>query len=194
MTKINRPTIKTRNTSVANGIDKHITSPVSIGNVSYAPGTLKAVFTDHNAAIDASDVLHTQWTDQVTATRAAGDKANDTYLLLRNFLIGQYGNDAAAVLNDFGMTVPKAKGAKTVAAKAEGIDKRRATRAARHTMGSVQRKAVTGESNAKAAGAAGSSPVTTAPTPTTAVSTPAPAGSTPVTPAPATGPSNTAGH
>jgi hypothetical protein len=194
MSNVNRSTIKTRNTAVASGIDKHVASPVSIGNVTYAPAALKAVFTEHNAAMDASDVLYTQWRDRVTATRAAGDKADGTYLLLRHFLIGQYGNDAAAILNDFGMTAPKAKGPKTVAAKAEGIDKRRATRAARHTMGSVQRKVVTGESVAKATAAAAPSPVTPAPTPATAVSTPVSAGSTPVTPAPATGPSNTTGH
>jgi hypothetical protein len=181
MANINRPTIKTRNTAVASGIDKHVTSPVSIGNVSYAPAALKAVFTDHNAAIDASDALHAQWMDQVTAARAAGAKAHDTYLFLRSFLIGRYGDAAAAILNDFGMAVPKPKGPQTVDAKARGVEKRAATRAARHTMGPVQRKAVTGETVAAApAPPAPVPPATTPPAPTTTA--PAPARSTTVTP------------
>src|ERR1700722_13454612 len=103
MSNPNRPTIKTRNTAVSSGIDKHITAPISIGNVTYSPPTLKAVFTDQNTALDAADALHKQWTDQLQQAKALGAKANGVYLLLRSYLIGLYGNDANAILNDFGM-------------------------------------------------------------------------------------------
>jgi hypothetical protein len=64
--------------------------------------------------------------------------------LLRSALIAQYGKNANAILGDFGMNVPKTSGAKTVEAKATAAAKRTATRAARHTMGSEQKKNVTG--------------------------------------------------
>jgi hypothetical protein len=131
---------------VSNGIDKHIPAPVSIGSVTYTPSELKGVFTDHNAALDAADALRKQWTDQVQVARAAGKKAGGVYLLLRSALVGQYGKQAHATLNDFGMQAPKAAVATTMKVKAEAVDKRAATRAARHTMGKVQRKAVTGAS------------------------------------------------
>jgi hypothetical protein len=58
--------------------------------------------------------------------------------------VGQYGANANAVLNDFGMEAPKPKGPKTVATKAVAAQKRDATRAVRHTMGKVQKKSVKG--------------------------------------------------
>jgi len=124
MAIINKPTVKTRNSGVISGVDKHVTGEAKIGGVTYAP--------------------HKQWQDQVNVTRAAGRRAHAVYLLLRSFLIGQYGNDANAVLNDFGMVIPKTRGAKTVKANAIGVAKRTATRAVRHTMGKKQRKTVVG--------------------------------------------------
>jgi hypothetical protein len=190
MNTTNRSTLKTRNANVAAGIDKHIPSPITVGGVSYTPPTLKAVFAAHTAALDASDALHKQWTDQVVVADAAGDKANETYQSLRSYLIGQYGKNANAVLNDFGMSAPKPTGPKTVKMKAEAADKRAATRAARHTMGKNQKKAVTGATGAAAgagpaAGAAPAAPTPPATTPgatpgATAVPTPSPA--KPVTP------------
>jgi hypothetical protein len=146
MSSINRPTLKTRNTSVANGIDKHILAAITIGSVTYTPAELKALFLSHNTAIAATEALHQQLADQVQATEDVAAKTHKVHLQLRSILVGQYGNDANAILNDFGMQSRKASGAKTVKVKAEAVLKRKATRAARHTMGSVQRKAVTGES------------------------------------------------
>jgi hypothetical protein len=154
----NKPSVKTRNTSVAAGIDKRITGNTTIGGVVYTPAALKAVFVDANAAIDNADALHTQWQDQVIATRAAAKKANTVFLLLRSYLVGQYGDNAKAILNDFGMESPKAKGAKTVAAKAVGVQKRDATRAVRHTMGKVQKKSVKGTVEVSVAPAGATTP------------------------------------
>ena len=109
------------------GIDKHITGTVTIGGVAYTPVTLKQVFLDQDTAIDAADALHTQWQDQVLVTKAADAKGNATYVDLRAFLIGLYGKKANAVLNDFGMSVPK-PGTRTVAVKAAAAKKGAATR------------------------------------------------------------------
>jgi hypothetical protein len=140
----NRPSVIARNTGVMAGIDKHITGPVIIGGITYTPATLKAVFSDENAAITATEALHTQVTDQVQATNQARAKGSLTYQLLRSFLIGQYGKQANAVLGDFGMEAPKSTGATTLKSKTAAATKRAATRQVRNTMGSVQKLSHTG--------------------------------------------------
>ena len=144
MGTLNRPSVKTRNTSVAAGIDKRITGNTTIGGVVYTPAALKAVFLDANAAIDNADALHKQWQDQVLATKAAVKTANAVFLFLRSYLVGQYGDNANAILNDFGMEPTKSHATKTAATKAAAAEKRDATRAVRHTMGKVQKKSVKG--------------------------------------------------
>jgi hypothetical protein len=171
----NRPSVKARNTSVAAGIDKYVTGNLTLGGVSYTPATLKAVFLDQNAAIDASDAKHQEWQDQVQATHAAAAKADAVYDLLRNWVISQFGKLANAVLGAFGMPVPKAKGPQTPAAKVASAKKAKATRQLRHTMGSVQRKAVKGTIEV---------PVTSVTTVTPVL--PPPAATTETTPEPAT--------
>jgi hypothetical protein len=136
--------LKTRDTSVMAGIDKHITSSITINGTAYTPAGLKAVFQSQITAIDANQSLHKQLADGVANAKTLAKTVNNIFLLLRSALIAQYGKNANAVLNDFGMTVPKTPGAKTVDAKATAQAKRTATRAARNTMGAVQKKAVKG--------------------------------------------------
>ena len=158
MANLNRPSVKTRNTSVAAGIDKRITGNTTIGGVVYTPAELKAVFLSANAAIDSAEALHKQWEDQVRATKAAVKAANTVFLLLRSYLVGQYGASAKAILNDFGMEAAKARTAKTVAAKQAAVEKRDATRAVRRTMGKVQKQSVKGTVEVPAAHEAPAAP------------------------------------
>jgi hypothetical protein len=144
MSNPNRASIKTRNTSVVSGIDKRVTGNMTLGGVVFTPAALKQVFLDENTAIDEAEALHKQWQDQVQATREVSQKAKQVFQLLRSTLVGQYGENAKAVLNDFGMEAPKPKGPKTVAAKVVAAQKRDATRAVRHTMGKNQKKTVKG--------------------------------------------------
>ncbi len=167
MANTNKPTVKTRNTGVMAGIDKDITAPIKLGGTTYTPAELKAVFQAHNTAIDAASALHKQWSDSVQTMDAAAAKADSLFHLLRGALIAQYGPNANAALEAFGMTAPKPRGVKTVKTKAAAVDKTIATRAARHTMGPQQKKLV------KGAPAASPSPAVT-PT-TTSTSGPSPA-------------------
>jgi hypothetical protein len=116
----------------------------AVGGVVYTPAGLEAVFVDANAAVDRAEALHKEWQDQVQAAHAARKTAAAVFLSLRSYLVGQYGANAKAVLNDFGMEAPKPKGPKTVATKVAAARKRDATRVARHTMGKVQKKSVKG--------------------------------------------------
>jgi hypothetical protein len=145
MGNVNSTTLKTRDTSVMAGIDKHITSSITISRTAYTPAELKAVFQSQITAIDANQSLRKQLADGVANAKALAKTLDNTFQLLRSALIAQYGKNANAILSDFGMTTPKTLGAKTVEAKAIAQAKRAATRAARHTMGAVQKKAVKGD-------------------------------------------------
>jgi hypothetical protein len=190
--KINSASLKTRDTSVMAGIDKHITASITIEGTPYTPAALKAVFQSQITVLDSNAALHKSLSDGVLNAKAIAAKVNNMYNLLRSALIAQYGKNANAVLNDFGMTVPKVPGAKTVEAKATAAVKRTATRTARHTMGTVQKKAVTGNVvGITVTPVVAGAPVTaTAPVASTPVATPTPVTTpTPATPvAGATGP------
>ncbi len=175
MSKVNHINLKNRNAEIAAGIDKHIPSAITLGGTSYTPAALKAVFASQSAALDASAAAHKQWLDLVQAATGAGTTANAVYALLRGYVISQFGKDANAIFNDFGMTPPKVGGAKTVQTKTEAAAKRAATRAARHTMGSQQKKAVKGDVTGVVVTpvvAAPSSPAPASPAPTASGGTP----------------------
>ncbi len=178
MTNNNKPTVQIRNTGVIAGIGKHIQSNVTIGGVVFTPADLKAVFETQNSAVAAGDALHKQWKDQLQVASVAGAKARRTFNFLRSYLVGLYGDQANAVFNDFGMSPPKAKSPPTVKAKSVAVDKRAATRAARHTVGKVQKKSVKG--TAVASPPAQGTAASTAPT----VQPPAPAAAGPAAAAP----------
>src|SRR5260221_13959724 len=130
----NRPSVKTRNTGVATGIDKHITSSLMIGGVTYTPDALKAVFTKQNAALDAADALHKQWQDQVQVAHTSTVVARVVYQPLGGYLVGQYGSNANGILNDFGMSVPKPDGPETDNTKAGAVPQNAPPRTGVHSM------------------------------------------------------------
>jgi hypothetical protein len=133
----NRPTLLTLFTSVQAGIDKRLAAGVTLGGVTYTAATLKAVFALAITTVTAAEALHKQWIDAVAAAHSAEATANAVYALLRSYVISQYGKTANAVLGDFGMSVPKAAGPKTTAAKAAGAAKAAATRKIRSSTKQV---------------------------------------------------------
>jgi hypothetical protein len=184
MNNRNQPSIIVRNNNVNAGIDKRITANVTVGGTLYTPAQLKAAFQGQTTALQTSEASRKQWESDVVAAKAVSKTVDALYVSLRSYLVGQYGKTAVTVLADFGMSAPKTT-VPTVAIKAAAAVKRTATRKARHTMGTVQKKEVTG-------GVTGVviTPVTSAPAPTaTAPGSPAaPAaggGSAGVAPAPA---------
>jgi hypothetical protein len=157
----NRTLIKARDTSVMAGIDKYITAPITIAGTSYTPDALKAEFQAEITLLDRIAAQHKAVTDSVLAAKAMGKKTTTIYQLLRGGLLCQYGKNAIVVLHEFGMSAPKAPGAKTVEAKVTAQAKSAATRAARHTMGKAQKKAIKGDVTGITV-----TPVTSAPIPT----------------------------
>jgi hypothetical protein len=183
MPKNNHEALIARNNSVDAGIDRYVTTNVTIGGVTYTPAQLKAVFQAHTTALQTSDGAHEAWQSEVLAATAAGKTPAAVYGSLRSYLVGLYGKTAVTTLAASGMTAPKTT-TPTVAVKAAAAVKRSATRTARHTMGSNEKKKVTGNVAAIVV-----TPVTTtttvSPTPVASAPTTTPAASptTPTAPA-----------
>ncbi len=191
--KNNKPKAKAQDAKVQSGIDAHLASMPSIvlSGQTYTPAQLKAVYQADSAAIDASDAAHKTWQQKVLDERATNAATAKVNRALRSFVLGYFGEDAVAILGDFGFSAPKPKTAASVATKALAVAKATATKKARGVQGSVQKKGVTGgvttvvltqtPTGAKVvAGGAGSTP---------AEGSPGAAGSPPATAAaPAAGP------
>jgi hypothetical protein len=142
----NKPTAKDLCMKAIAGIGKHFAGATSLTlmGASFTPASLKAVFQADIDATNATEAGHTQWRQQVATQKATRANTRAVSKALKSYVVGTFGASAVGVLEDFGFSAPKSPGKKTVAAKAEGLVKAKATRAARHTMGKKQRKTVKG--------------------------------------------------
>jgi hypothetical protein len=150
------------------GTSKHLGSmtQVSLAGSSFTPGQITSTL---QAVID----LHTE-VEAAKATAAAKIANEDAHLTtaralmsaLESFVRAIFGS-APDVLADFGLA-PRANGQVTVEARAVAVAKGKATRSARHTMGSEQKKGVKGVVPDVITISTTASPVVTTPsTPTT---------------------------
>jgi hypothetical protein len=142
----NKPTAKDLDAKAIQGTDKHLSSGTSLTLVgsAFTPASLKAVFQADIDAVNAADAARAHWRQEVAVQRTTRTNTRAVRKALKSYLLGTFGPAAVGVLGDFGFTPPKAPGKKTVAAKSQGLVKAAATRAARHTMGTRQKKAVKG--------------------------------------------------
>lgn len=135
------------------GVDEYFakTKTLVIAGNEYTPAALRAVLQGEVDAIHALGDVQAQMKQQVAVTRKARAQARELRLALKSYILGTYGKAAVKMLQDFGMSVPKPTGRKTVKTKAEALVKAEATRKARHTMGKKQKLAITGETEPPAA-------------------------------------------
>ncbi len=145
-TNTNKPTAKDLDAKTEAAIDKYLStqSSLTVGGVAYTPTTLKAVFQTDSDACNATAVAHAAWRQSVANERKVHAATRAVRKALRAYLIGLFGVGAVQVFEDFGFTVPKEPGPKTVEAKSQAVEKSLATRKARHTMGRVQKQQVHG--------------------------------------------------
>jgi hypothetical protein len=181
----NKPTRKDRLRLIVSGVQKHYPS----GQMTLASQTfnlpsdlVKAIQADIDAT-DAADKARADWLAAVQVQTDSHQKVGPVLRALKRTVLGQFGDtqDASSTLADFGYAPPKVT-EKSSATKAAAAEQGRATRAARHTMGSKQKLQVKGT-------------VTPASPPATPASPPAAGPAAPVAPvasAPAAG-STTAG-
>lgn len=114
---------------------------LTLNGVAYKAKDLQKQIQAHLDTTSAADAIKAKWQTAVASADDAGATVTGILPALRTHLISQFGG-ASQTVRDFGFT-PK-KRATTVAAKASGNAKRKATRVARGTMGSKQREAIVG--------------------------------------------------
>ena len=144
------------------GTQKH----PSNGSFTFAGGTytgptLIQLFQSLADALTAVDVAKAAWEDALKNTSDVRGKVEPVIKDYRTWLVATYG-DAPALLADYGLSPRKAPKPLSTDEQAQAVAKRKATRAARHTMGTQQRKKVKGVVPT-------TPPVTTAPVPTAPV-------------------------
>jgi predicted Fe-Mo cluster-binding NifX family protein len=173
----NKTTALARNKKISEGVNKHFAKvkSLTIAGDEYTPKSLLAVLSAEDDASLAVDSTRKQLEAQVVTHRTAKVTAAALRSALKVYILGNYGKKAVQMLGDFGMSVPKGPGARTVDEKSKAVAKNLATRAARHTMGNKQKLRVTGDVSSPATTAETSSSSAPAATPAQVVSAATPA-------------------
>jgi hypothetical protein len=176
----NKTTALARNKKISEGVNKHFAKvkSLTVAGDEYTPKSLLAVLAAEDDASLAVDSTRAQLKAQVATHRSAKVTAGELRSALKVYILGTYGKKAVQMLGDFGMSVPKGPGERTVDEKATTVAKNLATRAARHTMGKKQKLRVTGVVSPTATTAETSSSSAPAATPVQVASAVAPAQST----------------
>ena len=133
---------QTRDTSRINGVTKHcMTQPsITVDNVVYTPTQVIQIYQsdlDAEAAVAAARSMLATAMAKAKPARAAAALFDKGF---KPCIVGAYGS-SPAIMTDFGITIATPK-VKTAAQKAAANLKAKATRAARHTMGSAQKAAI----------------------------------------------------
>jgi hypothetical protein len=126
------------------GTQKHPpTGSLTIGGKSFTSASLVQVLQSLADALSAVDVAKANWKgalQKLEETRTAVGPIVSAY---QGWVLATYGN-APTSLADYGMTPRKVRTPPSTEQTAQAIAKRQATRVARHTMGTQQKKDVKG--------------------------------------------------
>lgn len=167
------------------GTNKHYANasqPLAFGGATYTVTALTALlqsFVDLRQAVDDAAAAHRS---KVAAEAAQAPHLRGVISAFVAYVKATFGNSPDA-LADFGISPRKARTPQTAEQKAAAVAKRAGTRAARHTMGANQKKAVKG---GPVTVTISTTPVS-APTPAAPSSQPAAPTASPAAPAPAGG-------
>jgi hypothetical protein len=167
-TNITKKSLQQRVDDLVAGTGKHPPNgSLTLGNASYTAQSLVQGLKTLSDAIAAADAARATWQEalgKMTETRA------NVLPVVRDYIawVKVTYRSAPTLLADFGVAPPKARTPLTVEQQAAAVAKREATRAARHTMGKVQKKKVKGTTVAAntapaPAPAASTAPAQTAP-------------------------------
>ena len=173
-------TLEQRIRGLIAGTQKHMpTGPLTVGGATYTGATIVQELQSLADALASVDAAKASWKEALKNETDARAKVDPVVQAYRSWLVASLGG-APSTLADYGLSPPKARAPLTAEQKVAAALKAKATRAARHTMGSKQKKAVTGTAPA----AAPVIPSTASPpvTPSPVASAPAQATSAVVTP------------
>ncbi len=133
-----------RNRRAIAGVRKQFASTkvVVLDGVSYAPDDIVKALQGSIDAADATTAVTSLFHKTVDAERAANATADTVYAGLKTYVTSQY-RTSPDTMADFGITLPSRQ-VPDAAATAAAVEKRLATRVARHTMGKRQKASVKG--------------------------------------------------
>jgi len=145
LTVVNRTTLQNRCRNAVAGVKKDLSSVavITLEAVDYTSTTLMALFQSYIDAADATVTARGIWLVAVQKEAAMNTLILGVLAALKAYVTQKYGPGAVDTQADFGFS-PRKVTVRTAAEKTASAKKAAATRAARHTMGSVQKKAVTG--------------------------------------------------
>jgi hypothetical protein len=164
-----KKSLKQRVDGLIAGTSKHAPSgPLTLGNASYTAQSIAQVLQDLVDSIAAADAAKASW--QQALGKMTEARAN-LVPVVRDYLawVKVTYRSAPSTLADFGVAPPKVRTPLTVEQQAAAVAKSKATRSARHTMGTAQKKKVKGTVATATAPATAPQPVATS----SAVSAPA---------------------
>jgi hypothetical protein len=197
----NTPSLVTAETTIVNHLPSvlgKVQLPVN-GEI-MTTAQLVAVFQGHLDSITKVTALRAQLKAAIQSEDTLRASAKSATICLRNYVAAAYG-DASTQYASLGFTMRKLA-QKSAEKKALAVEKLRATREARHTMGKVQKSKITGQLPGTQASLPAGSPAAVASAPSnavpvvtvpaaTATATAAPIAAAPVTPiAPPSTPTN----
>jgi len=149
---------------------------LTFGGQSYTPSALVALLQSLGDALAKSSAAESTWHDTLQQERTMRSQVSPVLAAYASWLLATYGS-SPAILAEFGLAPRKKRAPLDSTQRAAAVAKGAATRAARHTMGSQQKKAVKGHVTGVVV-----TPITApSPTPTSPVQNGA--GSTPANPA-----------
>ncbi|HZU84945.1 MAG TPA: hypothetical protein VE987_18570 [Polyangiaceae bacterium] len=175
-TSQNRVSLLAADQKMVDAVQKHLSQFASlpVGSQSVSPADIVKVFEDRLTAGKAAVAAEAARTAAVKANR---DKRAQTAAFVSSFkrIVQGMFSQSPDTLAEFGLKAPKAS-KKTVAVKSAALAKNKATRTARSTMGSKQKKKVKGTTPSASTGSTSAttpsaSPTTAAPAP---IAAPAP--------------------
>ncbi len=172
---INRTSRQAADQKLLDGVTKHeqaITS-LSFGGTSYKPADIIAILQARIASANTTLSTRATWQSAVLADKGERTKTQPIVSGVRQGILLMFAG-AVDTLADFGLKPRKAPAVRSPAEKAAATAKAKATREARHTMGSKQKASIKGTVTVPATAPAANAPTAATVTPTaTAAGVPA---------------------
>jgi hypothetical protein len=140
----NIATLQQRIRGLIAGTQKH--SPngsLTLGSVTYTAPALVQILKSLAEALDAADTAKASWKDALKRVADTKATVGPVVRYYRSWVEATHAG-TPSTLADYGVTPRKEPAPLTAEEKATAVLKREATRAARHTMGKIQKKSVKG--------------------------------------------------
>jgi len=128
----NKATALALNQKIIEGVDTYFAKvkSLTLAGTAYTPKSLQAVLQAEIDADKATDQSKAQYRQQVAAAQTARSKGRAARKGLKAYVLGNYGADAVQMLENLGISVPKALGVMAAKSRAKAVEKASATRTA----------------------------------------------------------------